>query len=328
MEEQLLAISSSPHIESDETIPKIMRGVVIALIPAMLSAVIFFGVKALLLIVTCAATCVLTEYVFQRVRNREVTINDWSAVITGILLAMVLSPDFSLLSAVLGSVVAIGLGKHVFGGLGQNIFNPALVGRAFLQATYPVAMTTWIGPWARPFFSFGPPDATTAATPLALMKFEQTLTPYWKLLLGNIGGCLGETSALAILLGGAYLLYKKYIDWRIPASYLGTVAVFGAILWLVDPNQYPDPLFHLLAGGLMLGAWFMATDMVTSPITPLGSWIFGAGAGLLVIIIRLFGGLPEGVMYSILIMNSVTPLINRYTRPKVFGAENLQTTEE
>ncbi|MBD3305782.1 RnfABCDGE type electron transport complex subunit D [candidate division KSB3 bacterium] len=315
MEEQLFVISSAPHIESEETIPKIMYAVVIALIPAMLSAVIFFGYRAIFLLVTCSLTCIVTEYVIQRGRKQEITIHDGTALITGILLALVLPPGLSLLSAALGSVVAIGIGKQVFGGLGYNIFNPALVGRAFLQATYPVAMTTWV----KPFFYLGETDAVTAATPLALMKFESQGTAYWKLLVGYIGGCLGETSVVAIVLGGAYLLYKEYIEWRIPAAYLGTVFVLGGLFWLEDSNAYPDPLFHLLAGGLMLGAVFMATDMVTSPMTPLGCWVFGIGAGILVIIIRLFGGLPEGVMYSILLMNAVTPLINRYTKPNVFG---------
>ncbi len=317
MEEQLFVISSAPHVTSEETIPKIMYTVVLALIPAMLCAVIFFGFRAVLLIATCVIVCVLTEYVFQRARKKEITITDGSAIITGILLALVLPPKFSLLSAALGSVVAIALGKQVFGGLGYNVFNPALIGRAFLQATYPVAMTTWV----KPFFYAGAPDAITTATPLSLLKFEGQSTAYWKLLFGYIGGCLGETSALAILLGGAYLLYKNCIEWRIPAAYLGTVFVFSSVFWLADANKYPDPIFQLLAGGLMLGALFMATDMVTSPVTPLGCWIFGVGAGIMVTIIRLFGGLPEGVMYSILMMNAITPLLNRYTKPKVFGSQ-------
>jgi electron transport complex protein RnfD len=323
MEEQLFIISSSPHIESEDSIPKIMWTVVLALVPAMVSAVIFFGFRAILLILTCVTACVFTEYVFQKARKKEVTVNDGSAIITGILLALILSPNFSLLSAVLGAVVAIAIGKHVFGGLGYNIFNPALVGRAFLQATYPVNMATWIEPWSRPFFSLtAPPDAVSAATPLG-----GAIVSHWDLFIGHVGGCLGETSTLAILLGGIYLLYKKYIDWRIPAGYLGTVCVLGTILWRVNPDKYFDPLFHLLAGGLMLGAFFMATDMVTSPMTPVGTWLFGIGAGVLVIIFRLPGGVPEGVMFSILIMNAVTPLLNRYTKPKVFGSENLQKSE-
>ncbi|PIE33880.1 electron transporter RnfD [candidate division KSB3 bacterium] len=315
MDEQLFVISSSPHIESEDTVPKIMYTVVLALIPAMVCAVIFFGLRALLLLVTCVGSCMLTEYIFQRVRKKPVTLNDWSAVITGILLALVLPPKLSLLSAALGSVVAIAIGKQVFGGLGYNIFNPALVGRAFLQATYPVDMTTWV----KPFYYTASADSISAATPLAMMKFEAQSTVFWKLLIGNIGGCLGETSVIAILLGGAYLIYKQYSEWRIPAAYLGTVFVLGGIFWMMDSGKYPNPFFHLLSGGLMLGALFMATDMVTSPVTRTGCWIFGIGAGILVVIIRLFGGLPEGVMYSILFMNALTPMLNRYTKPKVFG---------
>ena len=315
MEERLFVLSSAPHIESEETIPNIMKTVIFALVPAMLCAMIFFGFRAILLLVTCVVTCVVTECIFQKARKKDVTITDGSAIVTGILLALVLPPHLSCLSAMLGSVVAIAIGKQVFGGLGYNIFNPAIVGRAFLQATYPVAMTTW----TNPFYYAGSSDAVTMATPLAAMKFEAQGTAIWKLLLGNVGGCLGEASALALLLGGAYLLYKNCIEWRIPAAYLGTVFVFGGIFWIADSSKYPNPIFHLLAGGLMLGAIFMATDMVTSPITPVGCWIFGIGAGILVVIIRLFGGLPEGVMYSILFMNAVTPLINRYTKPKVFG---------
>ena len=329
MNDQLFVISSSPHVNSEETIPKIMYGVVLALVPAMLGGLIFFGINAVLLMLTCVAACVLTEYVFQRARKKEITVGDGSAIITGILLALVLPPDFSLLSAILGSVVAMGLGKHVFGGLGYNIFNPALVGRAFLQATYPVDMTTWTDPLSRSFFALSSaPDAVTAATPLAAMKFSGESVAWWKMLFGNTGGSLGETSTVLILLGGAYLVYKKYLDWRIPAGFIGTVFLLGTLFWLTNPDQYPQPMFHLFAGGLMLGAFFMATDMVTSPVTPVGTWIFGIGAGFLVIIIRLFGGLPEGVMFSILIMNAVTPLLNRYTRPKVYGSENLKKEEK
>ncbi|PID57405.1 electron transporter RnfD [candidate division KSB3 bacterium] len=315
MEEHVFVISSAPHVESTDSIPQIMYTVVLALIPAMAASVIFFGVRALVLLVTCVASCVLTEYVFQRVRQKPVTLSDWSAVITGILLALVLPPGLSLFSAALGSIVAIAIGKQVFGGLGYNIFNPALVGRAFLQATFPVDMTTWVAPFS---YAAGP-DAVSAATPLGLMKMEGQTTAVIKLFIGNVGGSLGEASALAVLIGGGYLLYKKYIEWRTPAAYLGTVFVLGTLFWLIDGSKYPNPFFHLTAGGLMLGAFFMATDMVTSPVTPVGCWVFGIGAGLLVIVIRLFGGVPEGVMFSILLMNAVTPLINRYTKPKVFG---------
>ena len=201
-------------------------------------------------------------------------------------------------------------------GLGFNIFNPALLGRAFLQASFPVAMTTWTYPQTDKYAAI---DAVTAATPLGLFKFEKVVTGYSDLLIGNIGGSLGETSALAVLAGGLFILFKRYAEWRIPVSYLGTVFVIGGIFWLIAPDAYPDPVFHMLSGGLMLGAFFMATDMVTSPITPLGAWIFGFGAGIVLLVIRLFGGVPEGVMYSILFMNAFTPIINRKLRPKVFG---------
>lgn len=302
MDKEKLLITSSPHIRDDDTVEKIMYGVVIALIPASLIGVYYFGLHALVLIIASVAAAVATEAVFQKLRNYPVTVSDGSAVITGLLLALNLPPGLPVWMAVIGSVVAIALGKQVFGGLGHNPFNPALIGRAFLVASFPVHMTTWISPV----------DGTTTATPLGLMKLEGVATDYSSMFIGKIGGCIGETSALAILLGAAYLLYKGYIDWRIPLSYLGTVAVLTAVFG-------QDPIFHLLAGGLMLGAFFMATDMVTSPITKKGRWIFGIGAGIIVVVIRLWGGYPEGVSYSILLMNGVTPLINRYTRPRVFG---------
>ncbi len=249
-------------------------------------------------------------------KSEKITISDGSAIITGILLALTLPPSFRLTSAALGSIVAISLGKHIFGGLGYNIFNPALLGRAFLQASFPVAMTTWSNPITSKYSAI---DAVSTATPLGAFKFEKVFTNYSDLLFGNIGGSLGETSAIAILIGGIFLLILKNADWRIPLSLMSTVFIFGGIFWLINPNHYPDPLFHLLSGGLLFGALFMATDMVTSPITPKGSWIYGIGIGVLVVIIRLFGGLPEGVMYSILLMNGVTPLINRYTHPRIFG---------
>jgi len=304
-----LIVSVSPHIISEETVPKVMYGVILALVPAVIASLYFFGVQAIWLIVTCILTALLTEFIFQRLRRKSVTVTDGSAVITGLLLALILPPSFPLWAAVLGAVVAIALGKQIFGGLGHNIFNPALIGRAFLAATFPVLMTTWRSPF----------DAVTTATPLAMMKFEGVKTPYLELFLGSTAGSLGETSSLALLVGAGYLLFKGYIDWRIPASFLSTVAVFGGTFWIINPGEYPNPLFHLLAGGLMLGALFMATDPVTTPVTKRGRWVFGLGAGVLVIIIRLWGGLPEGVMYSILLMNGLTPLINKYTLPRRFG---------
>jgi electron transport complex protein RnfD len=291
-----------------------MFSVIAALIPAAILGSYFFGLKALGLILVCVITAVATEYLIVGVIKREEVFPDGSAVVTGLLLAMSISPSMPYFAAVLGTVFAIAIGKQLFGGLGYNIFNPALIGRAFLAAAFPVHMTSWVVP-----LSHRGVEAITSATPLAVMKFQHELTPYAKLFFGNVSGCVGETSALLLLLGGLFLLWRGVISWRIPASYLGTVALFGGIFWLMNPATYPDPLFHLLAGGLMLGAWFMATDLVTSPLTSKGMWVFGAGAGILVVVIRLFSGLPEGVMYSILIMNACVPLINRYTRPRILG---------
>jgi len=319
---QRLVVSSSPHMVGEDSVPKIMWNVVAALLPAVVFGVYYFGFRVLLTLGVSIAAAIITEVVCQKLRGREPS-PDGSAFLTGLLLAMTLPPSLPISAVIIGSVFAIAIGKQIFGGLGSNIFNPALLGRAFLQASFPVKMTTWTAPSTI--------DAITTATPLGSFKFEQAITPYFDLLTGNIGGCIGETSALAILVGGIYLLVRRYADWRIPVSYLGTVFVVGGIFWLispmpsqpelVDPNAlyFMDPVAHLMSGGLMIGAFFMATDMVTSPVTAKGAWIFGCGAGVILVIIRLFGGLPEGVMYSILLMNAVTPLINRYTRPKFFG---------
>jgi electron transport complex protein RnfD len=259
------------------------------------------------------------------VMKTGLTIDDGSAILTGLLLALTLPPSFPIAGTALGAVIAIVFGKQVFGGLGGNIFNPALLGRAFLQASFPVKITTWTLP---AFAGSGAyydlvtskaVDTVTAATPLGLLKFEGIGTHLKPLLLGNIGGCIGETSAIALLIGGLVLIILKYADWRIPLSYIGTVFVLSGALWLINPNVYPNPLFMVLSGGLILGAFFMATDMVTSPVTPLGTWIFGIGMGVVLVVIRIWGGLPEGVMYSILFMNGLVPLINRWTRPKYFG---------
>lgn len=310
-----LIVSSSPHFLDNESVPKIMHTVVMAMLPASAASIYFFGLRALLLQVICVLACIGAEYGMQKYRNRPIKIYDGSAIITGMLLAFTLPPGFPIFGAILGSVFAIAVGKQLFGGLGFNIFNPALLGRAFLMATYPVLTTTWVEPRT----VAKAVDAVTAATPLALMKFEGKMTPLMDMLIGNTAGSLGETSAIAILIGGLYLRYKGYINWKLPLGYLGSMAVFGAIFWLSNPAKYPNPLFHILAGGAMLGAWFMVTDMVTSPITATGQWIFAICGGLLAVIIRLFGGLPEGVMYSILFMNAFVPLLNKHTRPKVFG---------
>lgn len=297
-----LIVSSSPHIRSRDTVQSIMYNVIIALLPATAAAVYFFGFRALSIIIVSILTAVITEAAVMKIRNKPVTINDGSAVITGLLLALTLSPAMPLWMVAVGSAVAIGIGKQVYGGLGHNPFNPALVGRAFLMVTFPVHATTWISPV----------DGMSTATPLNLIKMQGVKTGYFNLLIGNVAGSLGETSALLLILGGLYLLYKGIIDWRIPASYLGTVAVLTLVLGR-------DPIFHLLAGGLMLGAFFMATDMVTTPVTKLGRIVFGVGAGILVVLIRLYGGYPEGVLFSILLMNVFTPIIDRYTRSRIYG---------
>jgi len=308
---QIFLLSSSPHMATVNNVPKIMWTVIAALLPAVAFSVYNFGFGVLLTVAASVIAAVATEAIVNKMRNKEITVFDGSAVLTGLLLAMTLPPGFPRAYAALGSIFAIGIGKQIFGGLGYNIFNPALLGRAFLQASFSVKMTTWVAP--------NTIDAITTATPLGSYKFENVMTPYFDLFMGNIGGCIGETSALFILIGGIFLLIKKYADWRIPVSYLGTVIIIGGLFWIIDPAQYPDPVFHLFSGGLLLGAFFMATDMVTSPVTPKGAWIFGFGAGVVLVVIRLFGGLPEGVMYSILFMNGFVPLINRYTRPKYFG---------
>ncbi len=312
MKDKRFIVSSSPHIRDSTNNAEIMWSVVVALVPAIISAVYFFGLQALVIILTSVLGAVVTEYLFQKARGKKVTISDGSAVVTGILLALTLPPASPLWMVLIGSVVAIGLGKQVFGGLGHNPFNPALVGRAFLMAAYSKPMSSWIldgqtTATPLPTINTALMNATTSATVAEVVEFT-----YWDLFIGRIGGCLGETSALALLLGAAYLLYKGFIDWRIPTGMLSTVF----ILTLIAGR---DPLAHLLAGGLILGAFFMATDMVTSPVTKRGRWIFGVGAGLIVVIIRLWGGYPEGVMYSILIMNTAVPLIDRFTRPRSFG---------
>lgn len=316
IEGQPLIISSSPHFSTTVSVPKIMWMVIVALLPATAMSIFYFGFAAVKMIFACVSMALITEIIMNKMKGEEITISDGSAAITGLLLALTLPPSFSPGGGALGSFFAISIGKQVFGGLGYNIFNPALLARTFLQASFPVEMTTWTFPNTEKFSNI---DGITAATPLGQFKFENLMTEFPDLFLGNISGSLGETSALAIIIGGLFLLIKKYADWRIPLSFLLSVFVIGGIFWIIAPEKYPDPVFHLFAGGLMLGAFFMATDMVTSPITPLGSWIFGLGAGLILVIIRLFGGVPEGVMYSILLMNALTPIINRYTRPKFFG---------
>jgi electron transport complex protein RnfD len=286
--------------------------VVAALIPALISAVIFFGPYQLLIVFTSIIFCVATEFIIKKIRKRKITVDDGSAIITGILLGLILPPNFSLSSTAIGAVFAIAIGKEIFGGLGYNIFNPALIGRAFLQAAFPVAITTW----TQPNYAV---DTITSATPLAAFKFDKVFTSIEPMIIGNIGGSLGETSAIAILLGGIFLIAIGIVNYRIPLGMILGMVLFAGIFWVIDPVKYPNPFFQLFAGGFLFGTFFMATDWVTSPITSKGMWIFGFGIALLVVVIRIFGGLPEGVMYAILIMNSVVPIINRYTRPRIFG---------
>ncbi len=303
-----------------------MRQVIYALMPGALIGVYFFGFPAIKVIAVTMVSCVGVEAVWQRISKQKNTVNDWSAALTGLLLAMNLPSGSPWWLAVIGSAVAIIFGKQVYGGLGNNPFNPALVARVFLLISFPVAMTTW--PKPRSFFS-EPSDVVTSATPLGALKtaiFEHhsvTAAPHLNLMdpfLGNIGGSLGEISALALILGGVYLIVRKIITWHIPVSYLGSVALFTGILWGINPGIYASPSFHLVTGGLMLGAFFMATDMVTTPITNMGKLVFGIGCGAVTVIIRIWGGYPEGVSFAILIMNALVPLINRATRPVKYGA--------
>lgn len=310
-----LVLSSSPHIHSERSTKQVMWMVAASLIPSAVASVIFFGLYQLLIILTAVAGAVGTEALIKKIRKREITVDDGSAVVTGLLLALVLPPNFSLFGTLLGSIISIAIAKELFGGLGYNIFNPALVGRAFLQAAFPVAMTTWT-------INSLAVDTVSSATPLASAKFDHLFASTQNLFLGNVNGSLGETSSLAILIGGLFLIAMNIANWRIPLSMMIGVILFGGIFWLIDPAKYPDPIFHLTAGGFLFGAFFMATDWVTSPLTSKGMWIFGFGISLIVVMIRLFGGLPEGVMYAILVMNGFVPLINRFTKPKIFGAAN------
>ncbi len=324
MKADKLIVTASPHIRSVDSTPRIMWTVVASLVPVVLCASWFFGVSALLQIVTAVAVSLIVE----RSTGKGGAIADGSATITGLLLGLSLPAGFPLWMTALGAAFAIVFGKQVWGGLGQNVFNPALVGRAFLQAAFPVAITTWPSVGGNFFTLRGDlfamplthpmPNAITSATPLGLLKFEGKGTALTNLIVGSTGGSLGETAALVILAGGIYLAWRGYLNWRVPVSILVTVLAFSAILHFADATK-PDPLFMIFSGGLMLGAVYMATDMVTSPITNLGKWIFGVGIGILVVVIRVWGGLPEGVMYAILFMNALTPFINRATQPRVFG---------
>ena len=330
-----LLLQSAPFLRQRMTTPSAMVDVIIALIPATLAALWYFGISAFLVIFAAIAGAVLTEIAFISTENRGATLLDGSGILTGLLLGLTLPPALPLWMAFIGGVVAIGLGKAIWGGLGNNLFNPALVGRAFLLSTFPIAMTTWSsineGFWTiRPGnfdfpFTYTEIDGITAATPLGLLKFDQQTTPLIDLFMGTTAGSLGETSGLLLILGGIYLYFRRDLDWRAPVSILLTTMIFSAILYYFDPVRFPSPLFSVFSGGMLLGAIYMATDPVTSPTTPLGTWIFGAGIGFFVVLIRVFGGMPEAVMYSILLMNAATPLIDRYTQPRIFGHKGRDT---
>ncbi len=342
VESSPIELRSSPHFRGVATVDRIMLDVVYALCPIALFAVFQFGLSALCLIATCTAACVLTEHVICRASRRPTSVRDYSAVITGMLLALTLPPGFPLWMAAVGSIVCIALGKALFGGIGFNVFNPALVGRAFLQAAFPVAITTWTpadaterftqlipSSLALPFMTPPPVadwvarmsvDGFTGATPLALQKFDHITTDVTTLFMGMTSGSAGETSAVLILACGVYLVFRNVVDWRLPVAMLLGAFVTGGLFYLVDSEVYPDPFFTLFAGGLMLGAVFMATDMVASPVTALGIWIYAGLMGFLTVIIRLKGGLPEGVMYAILLGNAVSPIIDNLTQPRIFGA--------
>lgn len=335
-------LRTSPHLRVSPPVNVIMRNVVYALLPVCAFSIYQFGISVLALILVCTATCVLSEHYLARLAGKETTVKDWSAVITGILLALCLPPGFPLWMAAVASFVGIGLGKMFFGGLGFNVMNPALIGRAFAQASFTVPITTWTpylvenrftqfipSTLTLPFLKPNPvkdwiaqvaPDGFSGATPLAIMKFDHASTDSMQLLLGTTAGSAGETSAILILLCGLYLVARRMMDWRITFSVLVTAGGVSGLFYLLNPGVYPDPIFTLCSGGLMLGAVFMATDMVASPVTPAGVWIYGALIGLVTVIIRLFGGLNEGVMYAILLANACSPLISLLTQPRIYGA--------
>lgn len=339
-----IELRTSPHLKQPLTVEQIMRNVVYALLPVCAWSVYAFGLSTLLLILVTTAAALLTEYLICRLAGRPSTLGDWSVAITGMLLALTLPPGFPLWMAAVAAFVAVALGKSLFGGLGHNVMNPALVGRAFVQAAFPVAITTWTPAFApgrfletiptsltAPFMA--PPsvvawsaahalDGFTGATPLALHKFQHVASDSMGLLLGTTAGSAGETSALIILLCGLYLAARRMMDWRIPLGVLAGATLTSLPFWLLDPAAYPSPLFMLLSGGLMLGAVFMASDMVASPVTPLGVWLYGLFIGTITIVIRLFAALPEGVMYAVLLGNAVSPLIAAVTQPRVYGARS------
>ncbi len=329
-ETEIYSVSTSPHAHSGSSVQRIMLDVIIAMLPAFAFSIYRYGFNSLRLVVICVVACVALEALCRKMMQREQSIGDLSAVVTGMLLAFNLPPTLPAWQAVVGCVFAIVVAKQIFGGLGYNPFNPALIGRVALLLACTANMTTWTE-WNIPLPAEGI-DQITTATPLGLIQeklnsganpmipFAVNARTIWDLALGNVNGCLGEGSAIALLLGGIYMLWRRVITWQVPVAFIATVAIFSGILFVVDPSRNLPPHFHLLSGGLMLGALFMATDMVTSPVTRKGQLIFGIGCGCLTMIIRRWGSMPEGVSFAILLMNSVTPLINRSTRPRKFGS--------
>ena len=330
-----LTVSPSPHISKAHSTQSIMLDVLIGLCFPLAAAVVFFRVQAVLVTVTCVTACMATEWVCNFFLKRRNTLGDLSAVVTGVILAFSLPASIPLWAAAAGGAVAIAIGKMVYGGLGSNIFNPAMVARAFMAASLGGLMTTWTVPATiNPEMpeikaSAVKADAVTQATPLGwskqAIKDEAEIEEASKLtddaLIGTVGGCLGETSSLALLLGGAYLLFRRTINYVIPVAVLGSAALFAGVFWLVSPDKYADPLFHTLSGGMLFCAFFIATDPVSAPLTRKGMWIFGCGVGVVIILIRNVGGYPEGVMYAILLMNSLSPLIERMCRLVPYGGK-------
>lgn len=326
----LLNISPSPHTHGKETTRKLMYSVVLALMPALFTSVFYFGIGAVIVTATSVISCIVFEYLIQRfILKKPISITDGSALVTGLLLAFNLPSNIPVFIIIIGSLVAIGIAKMTFGGLGNNPFNPALVGRVFMLISFPVQMTSWPIPAG---LKTGYTDAITGATPLAIIKegikngeslsqLMEKVPTTLQMFLGNIGGSMGEVAAVALLIGFVYLLLKKVITWHIPVSIIGSIAVFTTILWLINPEANADPMFHILAGGVLLGAIFMATDYVTSPMNPKAMLIYGCGIGILTVIIRVYGAYPEGVSFAILIMNAFVPLMNAYIKPKRFGEE-------
>jgi Na+-translocating ferredoxin:NAD+ oxidoreductase subunit D len=324
----MYTISGSPHIHQEESTKKIMYGVVIAMVPAMLVSIYYFGLDALRVLILASVACLFFEWVIQKYLIKgPITITDGSALVTGILLAFNVPTNLPGWMVIVGALVAIGIAKMSFGGLGKNIFNPALVARVFLLISFPVQMTSW--PVPKPITE-GLADVVTGPTPLAIVKegldagktmseLHSELPEYYNYLIGQMGGSLGEVSAIALILGGLYMIWRKIITWEIPVSILVTVFVFSGILWLIDPQYNADPFFHLITGGMMLGAIYMATDMVSSPMTRAGQLLYGFGIGLLTILIRIWGAYPEGVSFAILLMNAAVPLINMGFKPRRFG---------